>query len=90
MDMNTRIDDLVAKNKLQEAIELLSRVITENPGSDDLYFKRGKLYWRLGDRAAAMGDYAKAKDINPDSPASRALEQAYDVANFFNPDLYNP
>ncbi len=65
-------------------------MIDGNPESDELYFRRGKLYWRMGDRSAAMGDYAKAQSINPDSPASKALEMAYDVANFFNPDLYNP
>ncbi|WP_304967895.1 hypothetical protein [Duncaniella muris] len=50
----------------------------------------GKLRWRMGDRSGAMGDYAKAVELNPDSPAVMALEQARDIADFFNPDLYNP
>ena len=37
-----------------------------------------------------MSDYSKATGLNPDSPAAMALEQARDIAGFFNPDLYNP
>ncbi len=85
-----KIDKLVSENNIQGALTLINQMIDGNPESDELYFRRGKLYWRMGDRSAAMGDYAKAQSINPDSPASKALEMAYDVANFFNPDLYNP
>ncbi|MDE5649591.1 MAG: hypothetical protein K2J65_11205 [Duncaniella sp.] len=90
MDKNQIIDTLIAENKLEDAVRLMDEVISENSDSDILYFRRGKLRWRLGDRSGAMSDYAKAKELNPESPASKALEQAYDVANFFNPDLYNP
>lgn len=85
-----KIDKLVSENNIQGALTLINQMIDGNPESDELYFRRGKLYWRMGDRSVAMGDYAKAQSINPDSPASKALEMAYDVANFFNPDLYNP
>ncbi|MDE6115952.1 MAG: hypothetical protein K2G33_00405 [Duncaniella sp.] len=90
MDKNQIIDTLIAENKLEDAVRLMDEVISENSDSDILYFRRGKLRWRLGDRSGAMSDYAKAKELNPESPASKALEQAYDVANFFHPDLYNP
>lgn len=56
----------------------------------DLYFRRGKLWWRLGNRSAATSDYAHAVALDPASPAVKALEHARDVADFFNPDLYNP
>lgn len=84
------VKKLVSEGRLTDAISLLDSMIENVPDSDKLYFERGKLYWRIGERSKAMSDYAKAKSINPDSPAARALEQAYDVANFFNPDLYNP
>lgn len=90
MDKIKIIDTLVAENKLEDGVSALGELIAETPDSDDLYFRRGKLRWRLGDRSGAMGDYAKASELNPESPAVKALEQAYDVANFFNPDLYNP
>lgn len=89
------IDSLVASGRLEEALEAMTLGIN-GCGSDDkktladMYFRRGKLYWRLGRRADATSDYAKAADFDPESPAVRALENARDVEAFFNPDLYNP
>lgn len=90
MEQNSKVAKLIGEGRLHEAISLLDQQIIRQPESDDLYFQRGKLLWRMGDRAAAMNDYNIAKNLNPDSPAVHALEQAYDVANFFNPDLFNP
>lgn len=55
-----------------------------------LYFRRGKLYWRLSRRGEAQSDYARAAALDPQSPAQVALRQAREVESFFNPDLYNP
>lgn len=84
------VTTLVKEGRLQDAIEILNGMIESELNNDTLYFERGKLYWRIGERAKAMSDYAMAKSVNPESPAAKALDQAYDVANFFNPDLYNP
>lgn len=70
--------------------ELVDANNTTAEGLDDLYFRRGKLYWRLGRRGEATSDYMKAVAVNPSSPASRALENARDVEAFYNKDLYNP
>lgn len=86
------IDALVAGGKFSEAVKRLGAML-EDAGhreAAEIYFRRGKLYWRIGDMAAATSDYAKASAIDPSSPAVKALEQARDVADFFNPDLYNP
>ena len=81
---------LISENRLHEAIKELDRLIEATPDDDALLFARGKGKWRVGDHAGATGDYAKASLINPESPAVKALENARDIADFFNPDLYNP
>lgn len=81
---------LISEGRLSEAIAELDRLVGESPDNDSLLFERGKLKWRLGNRSGATGDFAKAVAINPDSQATKALEHARDVADFFNPDLYNP
>lgn len=81
---------LIFESRFEEALGLIDMLVGKSPEDDELLFERGKLRWRLGDRAGATGDYAKAALINPDSPAVKALEHARDVADFFNPDLYNP
>lgn len=85
-----KIGQLAAGGHTDEALDMLTAAIAEQPADDRLLFMRGKIYWRLGMRSAATSDFAKAVEANPDSPAARALEQARDVADFFNPDLYNP
>ncbi|MDE5669695.1 MAG: hypothetical protein K2I24_09185 [Duncaniella sp.] len=90
------IERLVSSGHLDEAVGRLSLMIADvDVASDsrllsDLYFRRGKLYWRLGRRGDATSDYTKASALDPGSPAVIALEQARDVEAFFNPDLYNP
>ena len=90
MDKRQNYKDLIPCARYEEAMSTLNMLIAENPTDDRVLFDRGKLKWRLGDRAGAMSDYSKATGLNPDSPAAMALEQARDIAGFFNPDLYNP
>ncbi len=80
----------ISERRFEEAKRVLDRMIAESPADDKLYFERGKLLWRTGNRSAATSDFSKAVDLNPQSPAATALEQATEVADFFNPDLYNP
>lgn len=90
MDKRQNYKDMISSGRYEEAMAALNRLIAENPTDDRTLFDRGKLKWRLGDRAGAMGDYSKATELNPDSLAAMALEHARDIAGFFNPDLYNP
>ncbi len=56
----------------------------------ELYFRRGKALWGMGERTRAMNDYARAVDLDPESPAAQALEMARSIMAFFNPDQFNP
>lgn len=89
MDLH-EIQSLITAGEAEKALNMLTEAINAAPANDELLFARGKLYWRLGKCSAATSDFAGAAALNPDSPAVRALEQARDVADFFNPDLYNP
>ena len=84
------IEGLIRKNKTGEAMEALDRFVAEHPQDAQALFMRGKLWWRLGRRSSAMNDYAASAEIDPEGPASKALEQARDIEAFFNPDLLTP
>lgn len=75
-------------------ISALTRLLddsTLSPGRRaEILFERGKLYWREGNRTEAVADYAAAGELDPMSPATVALQQASDIASFFNPDMFNP
>lgn len=90
MSVLQKIEELINENRLEEAILLLNNEIKTNQNDDNLFFSRGKLHWRLGNKSQAITDYEHAVAINPKSPAHIALDNARDVISFFNPDLYNP
>jgi len=58
-------NDHIAKNALDDAIRDLSEAIRINPQNASLYASRAIANSRKGDRAAAIGDYRKAKAIDP-------------------------
>lgn len=89
MDSQT-VDKLIADNRLDEALQRLNNTLAQSPGDAEALFARGRIYWRQGRRGEAITDYAAAVSIDPQSPASIALEQARQVMDFFNPDLLNP
>lgn len=91
MEQLQNIDTLIDSGLVEEAVAALTSLIEAGADRpDELYFRRGKLFWRLGRRGEATSDYMKAVAYNPSSPAALALENARDIEAFFNPDLYNP
>lgn len=84
------IKDMIANNRLDEALSELDYMILSHPEDSYVLFLRGKVKWRLGRRSEAQNDYLASAAIDPDGPASAALEYARDIESFFNPDLLNP
>lgn len=87
----TDVPDKTEFEKIKESIALVDREIagTAEPDADS-YYRRGRLYWRLGDKGAAISDYERAVAIDPESPAAEALKLCRDIMDFYNTDLYNP
>lgn len=75
---------------IEAQIKLLSEKIVKSPECDELYYERGKLYWKAGRRAEAITDFNSAKTINPKSPAAEYLNMVNDIMDFYNTDIYNP
>ena len=85
-----RAQAMLDADKPKEAVKILNRLIDTGDPDAEALFTRGKALWRMGIRDAATNDYAAAAELDPDGPAARALENARDIADFFNPDIYNP
>lgn len=81
---------LLDADRPREAVKILTGMIDGGQADAATLFLRGKALWRLGIRDAATNDYAAAAELDPGGPAARALENARDIADFFNPDIYNP
>lgn len=81
----THIKQLIAQNKLAEARALL----LDDTTATGLYL-RGRIEWKNGNKARAITFYEAAVAVDPHCEAAVALEQARNVMNFYNKDLYNP
>lgn len=90
MSLNPNISALIAENNIDEALAEMEKYVESHPGDAEALFEQGRLYWRMGMRPKAISSYAHAAEIDPEGPASTALEQARDIEDFFNPDLLNP
>ena len=53
-------------------------------------YEEGREHWQHDRRGAAMSAYAKAAELDPQSPAVQALKMAQEIMAFYNPDQFNP
>ncbi len=90
MDIFEKVDLMIERGDLIGALASLDRRVQDCPDDARALFMRGKVYWRLGNRARATANYASAAAIDPDGPAALALEHARDIDRFYNPDIFNP
>lgn len=75
---------------LDMQIKDLTDKIAKSSKDDNLFYERGKLYWKTGKRAEAITDFNAAILINPHSPATDYLNMVNEIMDFYNTDLYNP
>ena len=80
-----KIQQLLDTNRLDEARTLLE-------GQQDAWalFMLGRIEWKLGHKSRAISLYAQSAELEPDGSAATALEQARQIMDFYNKDLYNP
>lgn len=81
-----KIKILFDVNRLSDAAQLLN----ERPEDSWAQYMLGRIAWKEGRRADAIEYYERAAASDPESEAAVALEQAQEIMNFFNKDLYNP
>ena len=89
-DILTDIRRMYDCGELQQALELARQLTHDNTGNAEAWFMLGKILWRLDRRAEATSAYHMAAELDSTSPAVIALRHAEDIADFFNPDLFNP
>lgn len=74
----------------EKGIEALSETLRNEPYNENAYVLRGRLWWKLGKRSAAINDYLAAKRLNPEGKGAQMLKATYDILDYYNKDLYNP
>lgn len=56
----------------------------------EIFYLRGNAYRQLGNWGKAMSSYLESSERNPNGPAKQAYQQALQILEFYNHDLYNP
>lgn len=87
--LERQVRQLSADGNFSNAFSLLDSEIESAPTAG-LYFLRGRLRWKTGNKSGAISDYCAATELEPDSPAAEALEMSRRVMDFYHHDLYNP
>ena len=88
--MKELIRNLLATEKADEAIAELERFRTAGGTMDDeLFYLLGNAWRKKGNWQMAMNNYLEAVALNPESPAQQALDNANEILDFYNKDMYN-
>ncbi|MBO5747670.1 MAG: hypothetical protein II308_09515 [Muribaculaceae bacterium] len=85
------IRDMLSKGcRPVDAIAELDLLVAAEPDNEPAILERGMLHWGCGNRALAINDFHAAIALNPESLARQALQNANDILDYYNKDLYNP
>lgn len=92
-DSNTvckRAEALLTEGKRAEAEQILKSGVKTYPGADEIYYMLGNLYRSECNWSSALENYYTALELNPNSPASVAIEMTNEILDFYCKDCYNP
>lgn len=84
-----RVKALMDEGKTSEAIDILKTYIEGEPKSDTAFFLLGNAYRKQENWEEALNNYAKAMELNNESPAKLAYDAIIEVLDFYNHDMYN-
>lgn len=71
--------------EIEQEIAALTAQIDKNPDDATALYRRGSLYWKLGQRAAAITDFNASALLDPTGPGAAASAHAQSILDFFNP-----
>ncbi len=83
------IKTLLDNGDTATAIQALEAYLLTSGNDDEAYMLLGNAYRKGENWEQAMNAYAKAAEINPDSPAKDAYNMILKILNFYDTDRYN-
>ena len=103
MEQLTTIRQLIYNGKVEEALAALDLLLHSDNSTAtaaeeataalrqqaEAYYLRGNAYRKLSNWQAALNDYQRAIDLDPESPAQQARRMVIDILNFYHKDMYN-
>jgi len=82
---------LFEQNELNKSLEVLNKLILDNPSDLHSLILRGRIYYKLQKWGDSMNSYAMALEIDPENPEAKSgIEMAISILGYFTPDMFNP
>lgn len=88
-EIKQKTQELIKAGSLAKAVEVLTEHLQQNEECDEAWFMLGNAYRKSEDWKNAMDSYAKAMEINPESPAKDAYNMIVEILNFYDIQRYN-
>ncbi len=87
-----QLNDLEGEENILKAVKKLNEAIKTQPGDEALYFMRAEFFYKLNRYGAAINDYLKVVDLNPDNKeAAGKIDLIHTILRYNNTDIYaNP
>jgi len=80
----------LSEGNIDKAERFLAQAINEDKLNANAWFHRGKVHRMKGDMIAALNDFHKTVDIDPNHCEAKAsIEMINSIISFRNPDLLN-
>ncbi len=84
------IELLIKEGRRADAYRLLENLLDIEPDNSRAWYFMGNLLRGEQRWGEAINAFNRAAEIDPDSPATKAVESIYDILRFQNTDLMNP
>lgn len=88
-EQKQHITSLIDSGNIAVAIEELEAYLLTSGNDDEAYLLLGNAYRKCENWEKAMNAYARASELNPDSPAKDAYNMILQILNFYDTDRYN-
>lgn len=83
--------EYLSEGNLDKAELCFTQIINEDSQNVEAFFNRGKVYRLKGDFIAALNDFHRAMDINPNHVEAKvSIEMINSILAFRDPNLLNP
>lgn len=89
LELRSLIQTALQNRQLAEAEGQLRRALAQYPEDDELYYWMGNVQRLHNNWQAALENYAKATEINPESLAKGAWEMLMQIIQFRDVQRYN-
>ena len=87
-----QLQGIEGEENILKAVKMLDEAIKTQPGDEELYFIRAELFYKLNRYGAAINDYNKVVEINPENKeAAGKIDIIKTILRYNNTDIYaNP